>query len=156
MERAPSADLRWTGDPRSPGAAAGISEAIIHTLVHRFYGRVQEDPTLGPIFAARIEDWAEHLDKMCAFWSSVVLMSGRYKGRPMPAHARISELNGAHFDHWLALFRATAAEFCEPAAAAVFIDRAERIAQSLQVGIALHRDAIESMRLADAEGSHGS
>ena len=152
MERAPAGEIRWTADPRSPGFAVGITEATIHALVHSFYGRVRQDPTLGPIFAARVDDWPEHLEKMCAFWSSVVLMSGRYKGRPMPVHARITELNGAHFEHWLALFRATAAEICEPPAAVVFIDRAERIAQSLQMGIALHRDAVESMRQAETEG----
>ncbi|MBI1649613.1 group III truncated hemoglobin [Hyphomicrobium sulfonivorans] len=152
MERAPAGQIRWTADPRSPGFPVGITEATIHALVHSFYGRVQQDPTLGPIFAARVDDWPEHLEKMCAFWSSVVLMSGRYKGRPMPVHARITELNGAHFEHWLALFRATAAEVCELPAAAVFIDRAERIAQSLQMGIALHRDAVESMRQVETEG----
>lgn len=144
--------VHQAADDRSPGYAAGITETTIHTLVHRFYARVRDDQKLGPIFAARIDDWPEHLEKMCAFWSSVILMSGRYKGRPMPAHARIAELNGTHFAHWLTLFRATAAEVCEPHAAAVFIDRAERIAQSLQMGIALHRNAMESIREAEPIG----
>lgn len=126
-------------DLRAPGVTAGITEHVIHDLVHAFYGKVRRDTVLGPIFEAKVDDWTLHLDKMCAFWSSVTLMSGRYKGRPMIAHANIPGIERAHFDRWLAIFRETASETCNVAAAALFIDRAERIAQSLQIGIALHR-----------------
>lgn len=126
-------------DPRSPGTHAGITEETIREVVHAFYGKVRDDGLLGPIFDAKIEDWPSHLDKMCAFWSSVTLMTGRYKGRPMVAHARLPDIGREHFARWLELFRETAAETCSKAAADLFIDRAERIAQSLQTGIALHR-----------------
>jgi hemoglobin len=112
---------------------------MIHALVHAFYARVREDPSLGPIFNGAIRDWNEHLDKLCAFWSSVTLMSGRYKGTPMQAHAALPAVDARHFQRWLALFAETARMHCPPAAAALFVDRAERIAQSLQMGIALHR-----------------
>ena len=111
----------------------------MHDRVHAFDGQVRRDTVLGPIFEAKVDDWTLHLDKMCAFWSSVTLMSGRYKGRPMIAHANIPGIERAHFDRWLGIFRETASETCSIAAAALFIDRAERIAQSLQIGIALHR-----------------
>lgn len=127
--------------PKAPGLAAGITEPMIRELVHRFYAEVRRDPLLAPVFASRVTDWDEHLDKLTAFWSSVVLMTGRYKGRPMPAHAAIDEISPAHFERWLALFRVTARAVCPDAAAAVFIDRAERIAESLYLGIALHRGA---------------
>ena len=123
----------------APGLAVGIDEEMIHTLVHSFYARVRRDALLGPIFNAKITDWDEHLDKLCSFWSSVTLMTGRYKGTPMQAHAALPEIAPRHFDHWLSLFRATARETCPPAAADLFVDRAERIAQSLQMGIALYR-----------------
>ena len=41
-----------------------------------------------------------------------------------------------HFDRWLDLFEQTAREVCPPAAAEHFIERARRIAQSLELGIA--------------------
>lgn len=132
-------------DPRAPGVAAGVTEPMIRELVHTFYGRVRADEVLGPIFDAHINDWPPHLERMCAFWSSVTLMSGRYKGQPMVMHARIPGIDGPHFARWLALFRDTAAEVCPADAAALFVDRAERIAQSLQIGIALHRDAVAGM-----------
>jgi hemoglobin len=125
--------------PNAPGTSVGIDEPMIKTLVHTFYARVRVDPLIGPIFNRAIEDWDTHLDKLCAFWSSVTLMTGRYKGTPMKAHAALSEIAPVHFERWLALFQATAVKTCPPDAAAVFVDRANRIAESLQLGIALHR-----------------
>jgi hemoglobin len=125
--------------PKAPGTAVGITEPMIEVLVHTFYARVRADAMLGPIFNGAIDDWDEHLEKLCAFWSSVTLMTGRYKGTPMRAHAELPEIGREHFARWLALFQATAIKTCPPDAAAVFVERANRIAESLQLGIALHR-----------------
>jgi hemoglobin len=116
----------------------GIDEAMIERLVRAFYVRVQADPVLGPIFAARIDDWEPHLQRMFAFWSSVALMSGAYHGQPMQKHLPLP-VDARHFDRWLALFEQTACEICPPAAADHFIERAQRIAESLELGIAAHR-----------------
>ena len=116
-------------------ARTGIDEAMIDRLVRRFYGKIRSDTVLGPIFAARIADWEPHLRRMVAFWSAVALMSGRYHGQPMEKHLPLP-VDAQHFDRWLALFEATAAEACPPAAAAHFTERARRIAQSLELGIA--------------------
>ncbi len=121
----------------------GIDDAMIHNLVHTFYGRIRSDSLLGPIFNARISDWDSHLERMCAFWSSVTLMSGRYHGRPMPAHAPLP-VAGSHFDHWLSLFAQTAQEVCPPAAAELFMEKARMIAASLELGIATHRGLLLS------------
>lgn len=115
-------------------AATGLDEAVLRDLVHRFYERVRADAVLGPIFADRISDWGPHLEKMVAFWSSVALMTGRYHGRPVPAHTPLP-IDGAHFDRWLALFREVAREVCTPAGAAHVIERAERIARSLHMAV---------------------
>jgi hemoglobin len=125
--------------PNAPGLQIGIDEAMIRDLVYAFYNHVRSDEHLGPIFNAAVQDWDEHLAKLCDFWSSVVLMTGRYKGTPMVTHATLPAIDSTHFDLWLALFKATAHERCPPAAAVLFVDRAERIAQSLELGIALHR-----------------
>jgi hemoglobin len=114
----------------------GISEALIEELVRAFYAKVRRDPDLGPIFAAVVgDDWEPHLEKMFAFWSSVTRMTGRYKGRPVPAHFKLAGLEPRHFEIWLRLFRETAAERCEPDIAAIFVSRAERIAESLQLAL---------------------
>ena len=125
--------------PKAPGPSVGVTEAMIRSLVDAFYAKVRNDAELGPIFHARIHDWDEHLAKLADFWSSIVMMSGRYKGRPMPVHAAIPEISDAHFGRWLALFGETAAEVCPPQAAHLFTDRAMRIAESLKAGIAIAR-----------------
>jgi len=116
-------------------AETGIDEPMIARLVDAFYDRVRADPLIGPVFAERISDWGPHLAQMRLFWSSVALMSGFYHGRPMPKHLPLP-VDARHFDRWLELFEATAAEVCPPAAAAHFIDRARRIAESLELGVA--------------------
>ena len=108
---------------------------MIERLVRGFYARVRSDAVLAPIFEARIADWEPHLKQMCAFWSSVALMSGRYHGTPMAKHMRLS-VDADHFNRWLELFEETAREICPPAAAAHFGELARRIAASLELGIA--------------------
>ncbi len=115
-------------------ARTGLDDAMLSRLVHGFYDRVRTDPLLGPVFAERITDWGPHLEKMVEFWSSVALMTGRYHGAPVPAHATLP-VTWAHFDHWLHLFRQTATEVCPPAGAAHVIERAERIARSLHMAV---------------------
>jgi hemoglobin len=108
---------------------------MIDRLVRGFYARVRADEMLAPVFDARIRDWEPHLQQMCAFWSSVALMSGRYHGAPMPKHLPLP-IDAAHFDRWLELFEATAADICPPEAAEHFVERARRIAASLELGVA--------------------
>ena len=113
----------------------GIDDAMIARLVSAFYEKVRHDPMLGPVFDQRVANWPRHLERMCAFWSSVALMSGVYHGQPMAKHVGLP-VDARHFDRWLSLFRATATEVCPPRAADHFIRRAQSIAQSLEAGVA--------------------
>lgn len=115
-------------------ARTGLDEGLLEELVHRFYAKVRADEVLGPIFAARIEDWGPHLERMTAFWSSVALMTGRYHGSPVSAHAGLP-VGWAHFERWLGLFGETAREVCPPEGAALLVERAGRIGQSLWMAI---------------------
>ena len=128
----PSRRAALTADIR---LKTGIDETMIAALVDAFYDKVRADPLLGPVFASRITDWAPHLEQMRLFWSSVALMSGVYHGRPMPKHLPLP-IDATHFDRWLELFEQTAREVCPPAAAEHFIERAHRIALSLELGVA--------------------
>ncbi len=113
-----------------------MSEAQLALLVERFYAKVREDSVLGPIFNGVVHDWPDHLEKLSAFWSSVMLTSGRYKGNPMAAHLRHREaIRPAMFDRWLELWRETASETLDEEGAAGVIAKAERIAESLQLGM---------------------
>lgn len=117
-------------------AGIGIDEAYIALLVDSFYGRVQQDAVLGPIFDRAIDDWGPHLLRMKAFWSAVMLRTGRYGGQPMRAHMQLKGLEPAHFSRWLALFEQTLSDTAPtPEAAARFMETASRIGQSLQQGV---------------------
>lgn len=113
----------------------GIDEAMIDALVEGFYARVRDDVLIGPIFADRITDWAPHLAQMKLFWSSVALSTGIYQGRPMPKHLPLP-IDARHFDRWLELFAETARTLCPSVAADHFVERARRIAESLELGVA--------------------
>jgi hemoglobin len=114
-----------------------VTEQTIKLLVDAFYARVRRDPTLGPIFAAAIADnaWPQHLQKMYAFWSSVMLTSGRYKGDPVSAHRKVAGVQPPMFGNWLDLFEATAADLFVPHIANQFACKARRIAESLKLAL---------------------
>lgn len=122
-------------------AATGIDDDMISLLVDTFYARVRKHAVLGPIFNTHVSDWDTHLAQMRLFWSSVALMSGRYHGRPMPKHMNLP-IDSRHFDQWLTLFQEVAQEICPSKAAEHFIERARRIAESLEYGVASRNEAI--------------
>lgn len=116
--------------------AAKIDEQGLGRLIAVFYARVRDDAELGPIFNDAIGDWPEHLDKLTAFWSSVMLTSGRYKGNPVAAHLKHgARIEPALFERWLALWARTTAEVMPPEAAAELQAKAARIAESLQLAM---------------------
>ena len=117
-----------------------ISEEALGQLVQRFYARVRQDPLIGPVFNDAISDWPEHLQKLQAFWSSVMLTSGRYKGRPLPAHVKHAErIDAAAFRRWIALWRQTTDEMFAPSVAATLQEKAVRIGESLSLGMEFYR-----------------
>lgn len=126
---------------KRPTAEYAVAHPAVHrdfigALVRTFYGRVRANERLGPIFAGVIgENWEPHLEKMTDFWCAVILKNGAYSGRPVPAHLKLKQVREEDFDIWLDIFRQTTADLCEPHIAAVFIERAERIAQSLKLAM---------------------
>lgn len=86
------------------------TEADVKRLVDAFYGRIQDDALLNPIFTDVAEvDWSEHLPKMYAFWNGIILAQPGYRGAPWPAHAALP-VTAEHFRRWVQLFRATVDE----------------------------------------------
>lgn len=115
-----------------------LDEPALARLVDAFYARVRADPVLADVFAAAIPDeaWPAHLGRMAAFWSSVVLATGRYHGQPVPAHLKHrGRIEPAMFERWLELWEATARELLAPADAVAVVAKAHRIAESLQLAL---------------------
>lgn len=117
-----------------------ITEAAISELVERFYAAVRRDPDLGPVFEAAIAEqkWPAHLATMKRFWSSVMLTSGRYSGNPVAVHRAVNGLERPLFARWLALFETTVAQVFAREPAGRVVEKAHRIAGSLQLAV-FHR-----------------
>jgi hemoglobin len=125
---------------QADAAAIGVDEAFISDLVDSFYTSVRQHPALGPVFNNNIQDWGPHLETMKLFWNSVALSKGTYSGKPMQAHMQVRGISRNHFPVWLGLFRQTLQAVVERRNASddaveYFMTRAERIAQSLQLGL---------------------
>jgi len=113
-----------------------IDDESLGQLVRLFYARIRQDTELGPIFNRAIGDWPEHLEKLTDFWSSVMLTTGRYKGRPVPAHLKhAAHITPALFQRWLAIWADTTNELMAPRAAQALQAKAARIAESLQLAM---------------------
>ncbi len=117
-------------------ASDTITEESIKLLVNNFYQKIRLDTELSPIFIQIIgedeKDWVPHLERMYAFWSSIMLSSGQYHGNPMKKHKDIPKFNKQLFERWLFLFAETAHEIHTDDIAQKYIDRSHRIAESLK------------------------
>lgn len=122
-----------------------LTEENIAKLVATFYGRARADDLIGPIFNAAVADWDHHIGKITDFWSSMMLKTGRYNGRPMRPHLMLP-LRGEHFDRWLLLFETTVRDIFEGDVAEAFMIRARRIADSFEMGVASVRGEIVGPR----------
>ncbi len=118
-----------------------LDDKMIRAVVDLFYARARRDDVIGPVFNRVIaeDEWPAHLSTIADFWSSMLLGTGRYLGRPMPKHIAIPELSDAHFQRWLGLFRQTVEELCPADVAALFVERAERIGNNFRIRIAQFR-----------------
>jgi len=131
-----SAEIR-RAQIQSKAMGMGIDDDYISLLVDTFYEKIQHNDRIGPIFEEAIGDnWDSHLAKMKDFWASVALNAGRYSGKPVPKHQKLSKAQPVHFEIWLTLFRETLeATAPSPAVVGYFMERANRIAQSLELAM---------------------
>jgi len=125
------------------GDEAILDEAQLERLIPHFYSLVRTDPVLGPIFNDAVGDWPEHLERLVAFWSSVMLTSGRYKGNPMAAHLKLApRLTPDMFQRWLALWAQATSEIVPPPTAHALQEKAARIAESLSLALFFRLDPV--------------
>ncbi len=112
----------------------GLDDTILERLVRAFYARARRDTVIGAKFDP-VHDWEGRIARITAFWSSVALTTGRSRGQPLAAHVKL-DLHGVHFARRLALFEEMVREVCPAQAVDYLMERARRIAASLQMGVA--------------------
>ncbi len=122
--------------PRPPSLRDDITDAQIERLVREFYVRIRTDARLGPIFEAKLHgQWEPHLLRMIDFWSSLMLTTGRYSGRPLQKHLVLKMVEPSDFDIWLRLFNESALSIGGVDFAATFMDKANRVAGSFKMAM---------------------
>jgi hemoglobin len=80
----------------------------IKVFVDGFYGKIQQDDLLGPVFASKIsaDQWPAHLERMYSFWGTVLRFKYGFKGNPGAKHMTLP-VSAEHFDRWIELFHGT-------------------------------------------------
>lgn len=101
----------------------------IKRLVDTFYGKVQKDELIGPIFNEVIKNnWPTHLAKMYSFWQTVLLREHTYHGTPFMPHIDLP-ISRPHFERWMGMFNATVDELFEGEIAEEAKWRADKMAE---------------------------
>ncbi|MBD0331967.1 MAG: group III truncated hemoglobin [Chitinophagaceae bacterium] len=81
-----------------------ITSADIKRLVDAFYEKVRRDELLSLIFSRRIQNrWPQHLEKIYAFWKTVLLDEGTYFGSQSLLYAHLP-MYRSHWQRWMKLF----------------------------------------------------
>ncbi|GAA4792493.1 group III truncated hemoglobin [Olivibacter ginsenosidimutans] len=113
----------------------------IKVLVDCFYDKVRADELIGPLFNEIIQDqWPQHLEKMYAFWQTVLLDEHTYYGSPFLPHAGLP-IDNIHFERWLILFKQTIQENFSGAIAEEALWRANKMAEMFQFKLAYYRNS---------------
>jgi truncated hemoglobin YjbI len=111
-----------------------VSEEALDQLVRSFYATAREDPVIGPVFADAVADWEHHYCVVHDFWSRALLGTSRYQGFPFTVHTSL-KVGPEHFDRWLEIFRAAAADILPPEAARRAILKVEHMSVCFQAGL---------------------
>lgn len=116
--------------PRLP-----LNAAQIDHVVAAFYAAIRKHETLGPVFAAHVNDWPRHEAKIAGFWKKAILYQPGYDGNPMQVHLATGDVRAAHFAVWLDLFDTTLHRHLPEAAALGWSALAHRIGGGLRMGL---------------------
>lgn len=113
-----------------------IGAQSLQALLWDFYGRVCQDPDIGPVFERKIgpfpgAGWPMHLARIEGFWRSVTRGPGAYHGKPGQAHTGLG-IRPEHFDRWLALWEEALGDHLPPPETAALLDMARRMRPTLE------------------------
>jgi hemoglobin len=120
----------------------GLNEVGLERLVRSVYDTARRDDVIGRL-SNGVRDWEKHIAAITTFWSSVGLLSGRYHGPPLAAHVPLP-LQPLDFARWPVLFEQTARAVCSPEGTDYLMEKAHRIAGSLEMGLAVGRGEFPS------------
>jgi hemoglobin len=103
----------------------------LRLLLRRFYADVRQHEVIGPVFAARINDWPAHLEKIRTFWAGLTGGPTLYSGGMAARHIPL-QLEERHFEAWLGLWHRHCRAHLPAQEAEEMIAVAEMIGQRLR------------------------
>lgn len=106
-------------------------------LLRYFFADLRQHAEIAPIFAANIEDWPAHLEKIADFWSGITGGPRLYAGGMPWKHVPL-RLEERHFAAWLGLWSRHCRGHPAPAEAEEMIAAAESIGQRLRQIVAAY------------------
>lgn len=110
-------------------------------IIDQFYTKALVDPEISYLFKEVVQlSWDKHIPLINAFWTSILLGSGDYKGNPMVVHMELNKkkpLTRAHFERWISLWTQTVEGLYAGPKATEAISRARSIAGIMQVKLGL-------------------
>jgi hemoglobin len=118
-----------------------VSPEQISLIVADFYTRVRSNPSLGPVFAKHVHDWAVHEERSAGFWRNALLYERSYDGNPMLKHQNAGDVHARHFPIWLEIFDEVLAEHLPQLLAQQWSALAHRIGRGLSFGLQPEVDA---------------
>lgn len=116
----------------------------IRLLVETFYGKIQKDAVLGPIFNTVVTDWEAHFELLTDFWETQLFLKRKYTGNPITVHQEVDDkmshtITPEHFGLWLNLWFATVDELFEGETTWIAKNRAQKMSTMLYLKIYEHR-----------------
>jgi len=115
------------------------SEALperVARFVDRFYAKLRNDPELEYVIDNAIAgDWAGHLARMRAFWTTTISPGDSYSGDPVDAHLRLEGMDRTLLARWLAVFDDTCNELPDEHLADALRVRAARIGDQIRFAL---------------------
>ncbi|KIC21986.1 group III truncated hemoglobin [Leisingera sp. ANG-Vp] len=123
----------------NPLARFEITAADISRVVAVFYTRVRSHAVLGPVFAAHVEDWPQHEEKIAGFWRNAILRERSYSGNPMRVHVSRPDVKAEHFPLWLGLFHEVLRAELPEKTALQWGALADRIGEGFRTGVVAMR-----------------
>lgn len=115
--------------PGSPLEALG-GEAALRPLLADFYARARTDELLGPVFTTHVTDWNAHLDRVTAFWVTMLGGEPAWRGNLNTVHRGLG-VSGDQLERWLTLLTQAAHAHLPPEAADLLLARAQAMAGQL-------------------------
>lgn len=112
-----------------------VSRQDIAGVVSAFYARVRANDELGPVFAAHVDDWVAHEEKITRFWANAILYERSYDGNPMQVHMKAGNVRPEHFETWLTLFDQTLTDKIAGLQRDQWSALAHRIGRGLSLGV---------------------